>query len=277
MHFNRQKIPKKSRLKINPNVSPAKKRKPLAKKEDITPIPRVRKRRRAEHKKLKIDIRSYTKEKPSNYKPLKEWGYYLSGHPVFIMGNGPSITKHNLKPLKKYFTIGVNRIFYIYDPTILLWQDKQIWTKNKEDILKTKAIKICRSAADPQNRFIHFTLKMGGFRLPQDPSRLYGTGNSGALAIELAVALGCSSIVLLGTDCKYEGKKTDFYGKNIDHKSYTLKMCKNAMKWVKDNCPVPIYNCSSNPLWDERKLEDVIEELNPPKLNREFFIDVFRK
>jgi hypothetical protein len=278
MHFNRQKIPKKSRLKINPNISPAKKRKPLARKEDITPIPRVRKRKKIKSQNIKINNRGkQNSSSPSNYISLRDWSYRLSGHPAFILGNSPSINNYDLSLLNNYLTIGINRIFYIYDPTILIWQDKEVWTRDKKSILNTKSIKVCRSSADPQNKFVHFSLKMGWFKLTQNPEKLYGTGNTGALAIEFAVSLGCSSIVLLGTDCKYNGKKTDFYGSNPDHKPYTLKMCRDAIKWAKKKCPVPIYNCSTNDLWEKRSLEDVIRELNPPKLNREFFVDVFKR
>jgi len=47
---------------------------------------------------------------------------HLKGNPVFLLGNGPGVTKRNLSLLDDYFTIGINRIFYIYEPTILFWQ-----------------------------------------------------------------------------------------------------------------------------------------------------------
>ena len=87
----------------------------------------------------------------------------------------------------------------------------------------------------------------------------------------MAVCMGCSNIVLLGTDCKYAGKKTDFYGKNKDHKWYTLKMCYSAMKWIKKKCPIPVYSCSDIDLWERRELSSVIKEINPHLLNREHF------
>ena len=71
----------------------------------------------------------------------------------------------------------------------------------------------------------------------------------------------------MGTDCKYNGKdKTDFYGKNPDHTDRTLDMCKEASKWVKKSCPVPIYNCSRNKQWPIVKLKDILKELGPKKL-----------
>ena len=68
--------------------------------------------------------------------------------------------------------------------------------------------------------------------------------------------------------------RADFYGKNSDHKSYTLKMCKNAMEWIKRKCPIPIYNCSNYELLEKRTLEEVIQEINPSKLNRDYFLNI---
>ena len=274
MHFNREKI-SKPKLKISPRRRKNKSSK-KANKKDIKPVVKSKKKNKLRITRSILDnFRSSDREK---YKGLKKWTGLLNGHTAFILGNSPSIIKHNLKLLNPYFTIGVNRICYIYDPTILLWQDKEIWDSCKKNIKKQKSIKICSANSDPRNIFINFKLRLGEFKFTKDLNYLYGTGNTGALAIEVAVALGCSNIVLLGTDCKY-GKKgrTDFYGKNKDHKTYTLKMCNAAMKWVKQKCPVPVYNCSENKLWPTRSLNEIIKEIRPEKFNREYYLNVFKK
>jgi hypothetical protein len=270
MHLNR------SRVKISANGEKNKKRKSV--KSDISPIvkPKIK------NKKLKI-FKSPLKEKKgkndkNKYKILSEWGNLLGGHAAFVLGNAPGIEKQNLSLLDGHFTIGINRIFYIYDPTILLWQDRQVWNNDKKTVLKQKAIKVCGSKSDPRNYFLNFRVKTGPYAFGLDPSVLHGTGNTTALAVQFAVALGCSNIVLLGTDCKYGSHgKTDFYGKNKDHKPYTLKMCNGAMKWLKDSCPVTIYNCSGNKLWDTQKLKNVIKKIQPPKIDRETYRKVFIK
>lgn len=266
MHFNRQKLSSKRRLKITQSEN----------RKNIKHIPRVRKSKK-NGKTVYKNVGISNKNKEKHYKKLSKWKNCLKGHPVFILGNSPCISSKNLRILDPYFTIGINRIFYIYDSTILLWQDKEIWIQNKKRIMKQKSVKICRDEADFRQKFINFKLFPGKFKFGKNPSRLYGRGNTGALAIQLAVLLGCSSIVLLGMDCKYGKKgKTDFYGKNSDHKSYTLKMCRNAMIWAKEKCSIPIYNCAETEWWERSELKKIIKELNPPKVTRGYFLDIFK-
>jgi len=269
MHLNR------SKLKIS--AKGGKNRKKRTVKEDIVPVVRAKKKNKLKILKTRTDDKRKIDER-KKYKILSEWENLLGGHTAFILGNAPGIEQQNLGLLDPYFTIGVNRVFYIYDPTVLMWQDRQVWTGDKKSILKQKSIKVCNSKADPRNYFLNFRVRMGPFLFGSDPSVLHGTGNTTTLAVQMAVAMGCSNIVLMGTDCKYGVKgKTDFYGKNKDHKPYTLKMCRGAMQWLKDTCPVTIYNCSDNKLWETQKLENVIKKINPTKLSRETYRKVFCK
>lgn len=268
MHLNRSKV------KIAARGGKTKKNKVV--KDDISPVVKAKARKN----KLKI-TKTPAKGKPSDkkrYLPLLDWGGLLSGHTAFILGNAPGIEKQNLSLLDNYFTIGINRIFYIYDPTILMWQDRQVWQGDKKTLLNQKSIKICSGKADPKKYFLNFRVKTGPFRFGHDPAVLYGSGNTTALAVQFAVSLGCSNIVLMGADCKYGNNgKTDFYGKNKDHKPYTLKMCRGAMKWLKEYCPVTIYNCSGNDLWETHELSKIIKKLKPTQLNREAYRKVFSK
>ncbi len=278
MHFNRKKI-KQTKLKISPRGGRKKKIKTANKKKVIRPVKRSKKKDR----KLRItsiygtrslDIKKFGDK--TVYHPISKWKNLLEGHVAFILGNSPGIAKQDLDILNPYFTIGINRIFYIYTPSILMWQDIQIWISEKKKIANNKSLKICSNVSDPKKFFLNFKVKSGDFKFGNNPSILCGTGNTTALAAQLAVNLGCSNIVLLGTDCKYEGDKTDFYGKNKDHKSYTLKMCNTSMSWLKKDCPIPIYNCSSNKLWPEEKLTSVIKKLKPKKMTLKRYIRKFK-
>lgn len=269
MHFNRKKIPNKRRLKIRPSGNSI--------KSDVSQVPRVKKSSYIrEEKKILRNIKYSVKNDKEKFKKLVYWENSLKGHPAFILGNAPSISEEDLSLLDPYFTIGINRIFYIYDPTVLLWQDKEVLIQDSKKLIKQKAIKVCRDISDPRHIFITFEMTLGKFIFGKDLIKLHGKGNTGALAVQLAVLLGCSAVVLLGMDCKYGKRgKTDFYGNNKDHKPYTLKMCRHAMEWVKKKCPVPVYNCSDIDLWKRRDLDEIIKELNPPKVNRNYFYQVF--
>jgi hypothetical protein len=273
MHLKRNKITH-ARMTIKPS---AKKGKKSSSKKQTKVVPKIKRKRVRKNVVISKTAALKKVEKEKNrYTPLDKWKGILSGHTAFIIGNGPSISSINLNLLDNYFTIGINRIFYIYDPTILFWQDRELWRAEKKNIIKQKAIKVSSLSGDPRHIFLNFRMGMNPFRFSMQPDKLYGRGNTGVIAAQFAVAIGCSNLVLLGIDCRYgERGKTDFYGKNKDHKPYTLKMCKNAMKWLYENCPVPIHNCGDVKFWPKQKLEDVIKELVPAKMQRKAYMKIF--
>ena len=288
MHLNRKKVKPKLKLsikgKISSSTKPSLKRNIKKYKEEIP----VSTKKIKSQIKSKSNIKSIKKRGFSDYNKIaKEYEKYkairkckniLEGNPVFLLGNGPGLTKRNLSLLDDFFTIGINRIFYIYEPTILFWQDRELWRSDEQGVLKSKALKICRNIGDPRHLFIHFRLGEDPFRFSAKPHKLYGRGNTGVLTAQFAHGLGCSAFVLLGMDCKYaEDGNTDFYGKNEHHKHYTLKMCNTAMRWLKNNSPVPIYNCSDNTIWPQRDLQEVIEEIKPESHGKEHFRNLFLK
>lgn len=196
---------------------------------------------------------------------VKEWAGKMNDMPAFILGNSPSLNDENVSLLEPYFTIGINRAFYKIDPTVLFWQDIELWFTEKKKILKLNSIKVSRDIADPMSRFFHYKIKPGAFKIPENPSILHGFGTTGPLAFQFAHALGCNPIVLLGMDCKVRGNSTDFYGKNRHHKPHTLSNCEKGLKWIKNNVTDrEIINCSKdNEIFDYQSLESVIQRLGP--------------
>lgn len=273
MHPNRIKI-KQSKIRLFPTTT-ARKEKTSISKQEIRPVPSLPPKK----KKVRITTSSAETESESGrYQPIEKWAGILEGHVAFLLGNAPSIGKLKLDVLDSYLTIGINRIFYIYDPTILMWQDRQLWSRDKKGIERQRAIKVSSASSDPKNLYCHFKVSGSHFKFTYAPHQLYGRGNTGVLSAQFAVALGCTNLVLLGMDCKYgPDGRTDFYGKNKDHKPYTLKMCYAAMRWLRDNCPVPIHNCSNIDLWPQKSLNDVIKELSPRKMSRSDYHKVLLK
>jgi hypothetical protein len=194
---------------------------------------------------------------------VQNWDRALPGVPCFIIGNGPSLAWYDISLIEKHFSIGINRAFYKIDPTILLWQDLQLWHTDKHNLLKTIAIKYCRDRADIQGRFYHFKLSIGDYSLPESASVLHGRGSSGPLAFQLAYILGCNPIVLLGCDCCYRDNKTNFYGINPMHKPHTLRNCRKGLRWIRDSkCGRDVINCSDNKEFDNTQdLRDVVRTI----------------
>ena len=196
---------------------------------------------------------------------LRSWSMRMKGLPCFLIGNGPSLSDQPVRGIEPYFSIGVNRAFKLIDPTILMWQDIELWITERKFLNKLKAVKYCRDVADPENIAYHFKLSNGGYKIPKDPLLLCGRGSTGPLAFQLACLLGCSPIILLGYDCKYRGKKTDFWGKNRFHKPHTLTNCSRGLKWIKatsDNNNIEIINCSDNDVFENRcSLDSAISQV----------------
>tara|TARA_B100000614_G_scaffold262909_1_gene300767 strand:+ start:228890 stop:229609 length:720 start_codon:yes stop_codon:yes gene_type:complete len=201
--------------------------------------------------------------------PIEAWSNIIEGHPAFILGNGPSLLENDLTLIEQAFSIGLNRIYQVFDPTILLWQDKGLYRDGIHHLDNCAAIKCCRVAVDREGRWTNFRLESNPYKFHNKPHHLWGFGCSGALGVQLAVAMGANAIVMLGMDCDYEGPdKTDFYGKNEDHRPHTVRNFHKAAKWIQRDCPVPVYNCGRAKYWPRITLEEAVEKTQPTPVTR---------
>jgi len=190
-----------------------------------------------------------------NKKTVSNWVGKLKDVPCFLVGCGPSLEDHPMRLIDGLFSIGINSSYQKIDPTILMWQDPEFWYQVKRDLRNIQALKYCRDVSDPSGTHYHFILDNGVFQHIKNPMVLFGRGNTGALSFELAYCLGCNPIILLGFDCKYRGRKTDFFGVNNFHKPHTLRMCSSGLKWIHQNHErgrVKVINCSDNNIFKEK-------------------------
>jgi len=84
----------------------------------------------------------------------------LKNEPCFVLGNGPSVKRSDLNKIDNFFSIGVNRIFKIYDPTILFWQDLNVWRDDASAIEKSPSMKVCATRSGP-SYFYNFNFEEG--------------------------------------------------------------------------------------------------------------------
>lgn len=203
----------------------------------------------------------------------EKWKNKLKGKPGFILGNAPSLTDNDLTLLDKFFTVGINKTYLAYDPTILFWQDLQVWTDGSQEICQTKSMKVCRERASGKIRrdFYYFKLTSGKpTTLTDNPSLLHGRGITTKVAFQFVRALGCDPIIFLGTEGKYKGKKTDFYGINRHHAGRNnLTRFPDALKWIMKHNDKKIINCCNNKILGKQyTLEYVMNRLNRFKQSR---------
>lgn len=157
-----------------------------------------------------------------------EW----QGKRCFIIGGGPSLENFDFHKLDGELTIGVNKAFIAFSPTINYAMDLRFYdalnSPDKRDLkavelhnkwVAYKGIKVFlkrseKTRFDPSvyvvnslpNKAISFDLKKG----------IWGGNNSGFGALMLAVALGSKKIGLLGFSMKVDEKK----GRTHWHEGY---------------------------------------------------------
>ena len=140
--------------------------------------------------------------------PNNSW----KGQRCFIIGGGFSLNRFDYSLLKDDLTIGINRAFEKFNPTISFFSDTRFWgwleqghfgegTKEK---FKSQKIKVAFNYIDfpypdgvlkvneYQNDYISFDLNNG----------IMLGDNSGFAALNLAICLGANPIYLLGFDMK---------------------------------------------------------------------------
>ncbi len=138
---------------------------------------------------------------------------YFKVHPwwldetVYIIAGGPSVKNVDLSLLKGRKIMTVNNAYSLVKPDVIFFADGRWWKWHKDNIaldfpgriISTQ--KVAAHLADPRvcrmGRDYRFT--QGGPALSLDQTLLAGP-DSGYMAINLAVLMGVSRIVLIGYD-----------------------------------------------------------------------------
>jgi len=165
----------------------------------------------------------FTNQSLSDVLPDHTW----DGRECFIVGGGPSLHAFDWSRLKGKRTIGVNRAYEFFDPTILFSMDTRFLNWVHQGRYGEEALKKFNNFVGYKVWLCTYTVK-----LPDDIYivRVYknyneglkaftftsknGIGhgnNSGYGALNLAVCLGANPIYLLGFDCRHENGRTHFH------------------------------------------------------------------
>ena len=136
---------------------------------------------------------------------------------VFIIGNGPSLKKTDIRLLKNEITIGCNGIFLIFDdigflPSFYTVEDTLVAEDRAETINKIQGtvkifpydLKYCLKP-DKDTVYVNFIRQFPGFpKISADfESCVYWGGTVTFLNIQLAYYLGSREIYLVGVDHSY--------------------------------------------------------------------------
>jgi len=191
--------------------------------------------------------------------PNNSW----KGEDCFIIGGGPSLEGFDWSLLRGKYTIGINRVFEKFDPTVIFSMDTRYlnWILQNQygrnvyaKFQNSKAYKtwLCTYTCQlPADIFIIpvFGNYSAGFRaFPLTMKDGIGHGNnSGYGAVNLAVCLGVKRIYLLGFDLKCKGERTHWHdGHKRKMKPSVLdgykKYLSQAANEIKKRTKVEVFN-----------------------------------
>jgi hypothetical protein len=173
----------------------------------------------------------------SSGKRLQSLKNKFEGQRCFIVGNGPSLNKHDLKLLKDEYSFGVNSIFYMtekngFKPTFYVVEDGHVINDNLEEIKKFKtdfkflpSVERFKFLGDTDTIFLNFNR---GFYEPLSPNfnmprfssiadKVVYCGQSVTIInLQLAYYMGFSEVYLIGMDFSYNIPSSAVIdGKNI--------------------------------------------------------------
>lgn len=202
----------------------------------------------------------------------------------FILASGSSLEGFDFHRLDNEITIGINYIFKYYTPTILHWQDGDVYNKNnhKPIIDGLDCIKISKPECLYGTEGVYGIPIAETFNGSEGLSKgLYHRYLTGLTALSLAIALGFKPVYLLGYDCRFNNGQGHFYSKNFRHKGDSREhVFKNSVQRFDVFKSIDyIYNCSPVSLLTIFPFADINKILDEPRedINKETIIDEIRK
>jgi len=166
------------------------------------------------------------------------YGHWAGGR-CLIIGGGPSLSGFNFKSISGEFTIGINKAFISFNPTVNYSMDYRLYEKLTSTNPKYAELVGKFREYGGVKVFLDDTMQYRGdvFAVPKLKNKaisydldagIYGGSNSGFGAIMLAIALGFTKIGLLGYDFKVDEQE----GKTHWHDGYDQNL--ESMKRILD-------------------------------------------
>lgn len=165
----------------------------------------------------------------------------------FIISSGPSLLKHDLEPLNRRLTIGVNRSFLAFpDSYYHCAFDYRLFDLYPEELKKSRYLFTL------EDRPFGIPLKLlGSSGWSKDLSEgIYSGYTISYFALQLAVYLGFKQIYFLGLDLKNQEDKTHFFGHDFNSQNHDQTEYPKMRKCFEDIAPhlkaqgIDVFNCS---------------------------------
>ncbi len=197
------------------------------------------------------------------------------GQTAVCFGGGPSLTQHDVDACRDSGMLGisVNDAFRIAPWCEVLYSSDLAWWKQYAGVPEFTGLKYSVQNDNPRAwrklpSDIQVLENTGDIGLELAPTGLRTISNSGGAAINLAVHLGATRVILLGYDMK-RGQKVHWFGNHPDplrnHSPYTMFAAKfNTMVQPLKAAGIDVVNCSPDSAlsaFRKARLEDVLERV----------------
>ncbi len=170
-----------------------------------------------------------------------------AGKRVFILASGPSLKTHDLAPLARRLTIGLNRsILALPAPTYHCCMDHRLFDEYGDGLRNVR----CLFTLEDRPWGIPLTL-LGTEGWSWDLEQgLYSGYTITYFALQVAVYLGFREIYLLGLDLRLQHGETHFFGtdyRSLDHESTEFPKMRRMLTraaHILDAQGIRVFNCS---------------------------------
>jgi hypothetical protein len=159
-----------------------------------------------------IDI----KRNSPNLQRIVAYKNAYQGERCFILGNGPSLARMDLKPLRSEFTFGLNRIYLLFEEmgfetSFLVCMNDLVLKQSWSEIRNVKTPKFinwrARDLFQDSNEDIIFLYETFIPQFSEDISRkVWGGATVTFVALQIAFYLGFEQVFLIGIDHRFKTK-----------------------------------------------------------------------
>lgn len=220
-----------------------------------------------------------------DYKKLKAYKNIHQNEMCFIIGTGPSLNMKDLETIKGEYSFSVNSIILSFSdtswrPTYYVIQDKYGYEKLKDAIQAAHMPVIFNGISDktmtPQMNmeYVPYPLNLldHGKIIPKHITKfsndifkvVYAGHTVVYSAMQLAVYMGFTEIVILGVDCDYSGEVNHFKAysvQNDPNAAYLMRESYKVAKKYTDNHGIKIINATRNAkldVFEKESLESIL-------------------
>lgn len=165
---------------------------------------------------------------------IEHWSTKLvprQAKPIVIIGGGPSLVGYNWRPLTyaaargRVFVVGVNDAYRLGFPEMIIFGDSHWWAmpdrgdgwghaealatycrERGGDVVGCPMPTAAHLEKMRKSEYLNLIRRRPQSGLSVVPDSVAWNGNTGAAAINLALLLGATTVVLLGFDCKTNDK-----------------------------------------------------------------------